>query len=110
MFTIAVVIRKKTEISKEEFTRIWRDVYGPMYRQMPEVKSYTQYHLTDRRKDNAEDPIDGIAIMSFDSEAEMKKAWSTAAYAAAAKIRESIMRETAVGVHVAAVDQIVQII
>ena len=32
-----------------------------MYRQMPEVKSYQQYHLSDRRKDDSEEPIDGVA-------------------------------------------------
>lgn len=110
MFTITVVVRKKAEVSTEEFRRVWKEVYGPMYRQFPEVKSYVQYHLTDRRKDNTEDPIDGIAIMSFDSEADMRKAWSTEAYKKASKIRESIMRETAVGVHVGFVDEKVEII
>ena len=110
MFTILVVVRKKTEISTEEFRRVWKEDYGPMYCQMPQVKSYQQYHLADRRKDDAEDPIDGVAIMSFDSEADMKEAWTTDVYKEAAKIRESIMRETAVGVHVASVDELVNII
>lgn len=110
MFTIAVVVRKKPEVSQEEFRRIWKEVYGPMYRQLPQVKAYVQYHLADRRKDDAEDPIDGIAIMSFDSEKDMKEAWQTEIYKKAAKIRESIMRETAVGVHVASVDEKVAII
>lgn len=77
---------------------------------MPQVKSYVQYHLTDRRKDAAEDPIDGIAVMSFDSEADMQIAFATEAYQQAARIRETIMRETAVGVHVASVDQFVKVI
>lgn len=110
MFTIAVVVRKKPEVSQPEFRRIWKDIYGPMYRQMPQVKSYVQYHLADRRKDATEEPIDGIAIMSFDSEADMKAAWDTDIYREAAKVRESIMRETAVGVHVASVEELVRII
>ncbi|MCB0326522.1 MAG: hypothetical protein KDD52_02785 [Bdellovibrionales bacterium] len=81
-----------------------------MYRDLPQVKSYQQYHLSDRRKDDAEDPIDGIAILGFESEEEMKEAWDTEQYRNAAKIRESIMRETAVGVHVTSIDEIVQII
>jgi hypothetical protein len=76
-----------------------------MYRQMPQVKSYVQYHLSDRRKDDAEDPIDGIAIMSFDSESDMQEAWQTDVYKKAAKIRESILRETAIGCHVTSVDE-----
>jgi uncharacterized protein (TIGR02118 family) len=110
MFTIVVTVRKRPEVSKEEFRRIWKEVYGPMYRQFPQVKSYVQYHLADRRKDNSEDPIDGLAIMSFDSEADMREAWSTEEYKKASKIRESIMRETAVGVHVTSVDEMVQIV
>ena len=110
MFTILVVVRKRPEISTEDFRRIWKEEYAPMYRQMPQVKSYKQYHLTDRRKDNTEDPIDGVAILSFDSEEDMKKAWSTKIYKEAAKIRERIMRETAIGVHVTGVDEIVKII
>jgi len=110
MFTILVTVRKRSEVSTDEFRRIWKEEYGPMYRQMPEVKSYQQYHLNDRRKDDTEDPIDGVAIMSFDSEDDMKKAWQTDVYKEAAKIRESIMREMAVGVHVTSVDELVNII
>ena len=102
MFTILVVVRKREDVSTEEFRRIWKEEYGPMYRQMPEVKSYQQLHLSDRRKDDAEDKIDGVAILSFDSEAEI--------YKKAAKIRESIMRETSVGVHVTSIDEIIDII
>lgn len=110
MFSIVVVVRKKENVSQEEFRRIWKEVYGPMYKQLPQVKSYIQYHLDDRRKDDTEDPIDGITIMSFDSEEEMKLAWATDHYKEAAKIRESIMRETAVGVHVGSVAEIVKIV
>jgi len=110
MFTILVVLRKKESVSTEEFRRVWKEEYGPMYRKLPQVKSYTQYHLADRRKDASEDPIDGVAIMSFDSEADMREAWNTDTYRAAAKIRERIMRETAVGVHVTCIDEVVKII
>lgn len=110
MFTILVVVRKKEQVSLEDFRRIWKEEYGPMYKQMPQVKSYQQYHLSDRRRDESEDPIDGVAIMSFNSEEDMKKAWNTDVYREAAKIRESIMRETAVGVHVTSVDELVNII
>lgn len=110
MFSILVVVRKREEISTEEFRRIWKEEYGPMYKQFPQVKSYQQFHLSDRRKDDSEDPIDGIAILTFDSEEEMKEAWKTPEYLEAAKIREKIMRETAVGVHVTSIDEIVDII
>jgi uncharacterized protein (TIGR02118 family) len=110
MFTILVVVRKKENISQEEFRKVWKEDYGPMYRKMPQVRSYYQYHLADRRKDECDDPIDGVAIMSFDSEEDMREAWSSDVYKVAAKVRESIMRETSVGVHVASVDEIVRVI
>jgi len=110
VFTILVVVRKKKEISTDEFRRIWKEEYGPMYRKMPQVKSYKQYHLADRRKDDTEDPIDGIAIMGFDSEEDMQEAWKTDTYKIAAKIRESIMRETAVGVHVTSIEDVIKLI
>lgn len=110
MFSILVVVRKKENISTEEFRRIWKEEYGPMYKLMPEVKSYKQFHLSDRRKDDAEDPIDGVTILEFESEAEMQKAWASDIYKKAAKIRESIMRETAVGVHVTSIDELITIV
>lgn len=110
MFTILVVVRKRPEISTQEFRRIWKDVYGPYYKKMPQVKSYVQYHLDDRRKDDAEDAIDGVAVLSFDSEEAMKEAWATDIYQEATKIRETIMRETAVGVHVTSLHETVQIV
>lgn len=48
--------------------------------------------------------------MSFDSEVDMRAAWNTNTYKKAAKVRESVMRETAIGVHVASVDEKVKII
>ncbi len=110
MFTILVTVRKKPEVSQEEFRRVWKEVYGPMYRQFPKIIAYDQYHLNDRGKDKAEDPIDGVAVMSFESEADMKEAFATEHYKAAAKVRESIMRETSVGVHVTTVAELVKII
>ena len=110
MFTILVIVRKKDNVPTEEFRKIWNEEYGIMYRQIPQVRSYFQYHLNDRRKDNAEDPIDGVAIMSFDSEQDMQDGWKTDVYKSAAKIRERIMRETAVGVHVTSVDEVIKII
>lgn len=105
-----VVVRKKENISTEEFRRVWKEEYGPYYTKMPEVKSYIQYHLDDRRKDNAEDPIDGITILSFESEESMNNAWKTEIYKEGAKVREKIMRETAIGVHVASVAETITLV
>ena len=95
MFTIMVIVRKKNEISNKVFRKVWKQVNDPMYQALPQVKSYTSYHLKDRRKDESDDPIDGIAVLSFESEQDMIEAWAIDAYKEAAKIREKIMREKA---------------
>lgn len=110
MFTIVAVVRRNPGLSVEEFRRAWKGDYGPLYRRIPQVRSYEQHHLDDRRKDAAEDPIDGIAILTFDSEEAMREAWKSDAYKEATAIRERIMRETAVGVHVAAIHETVRIV
>lgn len=110
MFTLVAIVRKRKDVSLSDFRRIWKEVYGPMYRKIPEVKSYEQIHLNDRRKDEAEDPIDGYAVLSFESEEEMTKAWARPEYQEAAKVRDSIMRETSVGIHAASIHEIVKII
>ena len=40
----------------------------------------------------------------------MREAWNTETYKVASKIRERIMRETAVGVYVTSIDEVVKII
>lgn len=110
MFSILVVVRKKEHLSTEEFRRIWTEEYGSFYDHIPEVKSYKQYYLSDRRSDSSEEPIDGVAILEFESEEEMNKAWQRKAYLEASKVRNRIMRETVIGNHVTSVDEIMTIV
>jgi hypothetical protein len=84
---------------------IWSDVSTSA-----RSKTYEQYHLNDRRKDDQEDPIDGFSVLKFESEEAMLKAWERPEYKEAAKIRETIMRETSVGVHATSLHEIVKII
>lgn len=110
MYTITVVLRKRPDISVAEFRHAWKEIYGPMYAKMPQVKSYIQYHLSDQRTDQSEDPIEGIAILTFESEKAMHEVWKSDLYKEAAKIRKSFIRETTIGVHVAAVEEKVVIV
>lgn len=110
MYTITVILRKRPEISVTEFRRIWKEVYGPFYAKMPQVKSYVQYHLADRKTDLSEDSIEGVAILSFESKNAMREAWKSDIYKEAAKIRNTFVRETTIGVHVAAVEEKVVIV
>jgi uncharacterized protein (TIGR02118 family) len=110
MFTLMTVIRKKPEITTEDFRHFMKREYGPTYQEMPETRSYVQYYLSDVMSDGAEPPIDAIVQISFDSEEEMRKALQTDGYKRAHKMREEYMRETSMGIHSAVVDETVTMV
>jgi uncharacterized protein (DUF1330 family) len=60
--------------------------------------------------DGAEDPIDAIVHIAFDSEADMQQALQSDAYQKAHQLRENFMRETSIGIHSAVVDEVVKLV
>lgn len=56
-----VVLRRKPDMSVEEFRAYWRDVHGPLIGKLPGLLRYTQYHVRSQRLDDTEAEIDGIA-------------------------------------------------
>ncbi len=106
MFTVLTVIRKRPEVTTDEFRHFMKSVYGRTYAEMPQTRSYVQHFLSDLTTDGVEDPIDAIVQISFDSQEEMQKALQVPSYDAAAKAREVYMRDTSVGIHSAVVDEI----
>jgi hypothetical protein len=52
------VIRKRPEVSTEQFRHFMEFEYGPTYAALPQTREYVQYYLTDTAADGAEDPID----------------------------------------------------
>lgn len=110
MHTVMTVIRKKPEIGTEEFRRFMEHDYGPTYQGLPETKSYVQHFLTDLMTDGAEEPIDAIVQISFESEDAMRQALRADSYRQAAKMRERYLRETSVGIHSAVVDKTVELV
>jgi hypothetical protein len=110
MFTMLTVIRKKPEITTEDFRRFMEVDYGPTYVGLPETREYIQHYLTDVMTDGAELPIDAIVQISFDSKEEMMKALQADSYKKAHKMREEYMRETSVGIHSAVVDKTLRLV
>ncbi|MFC8823752.1 hypothetical protein ACFT9I_00125 [Streptomyces sp. NPDC057137] len=84
--------------------------YGPTYVALPQVREYVQYYLTDFATDGAEEPIDAIVRIGFESETEMREALATEAYQKAHELRTAYMRETSVGIHSAVLDRRVQLV
>ena len=62
------------------------------------------------RGDDAEDPIDAIVRISFDSEATMREALATPEYRVAHELRAAFVRDTSVGIHSALVQRGVQLV
>jgi uncharacterized protein (DUF1330 family) len=110
MLTLMTVIRKRPEVSTEEFRRFMESEYGPTYAALPQVREYVQYYLSDRAGDQAEDPIDAIVQISFDSEAAMREALATEEYRKAHELRKAYMRDTSAGIHSAVLERRVQLV
>jgi hypothetical protein len=110
MYTLMTVIRKRPEISTEEFRRFMAVEYGPTYAGMPQVTEYVQYYLSDLATDGAEEPIDAIVHITFESAEAMREALDTDAYRQAHELRKKYMRDTSLGIHSALVDRRVQLV
>ncbi|MCK9503704.1 MAG: EthD domain-containing protein [Porticoccaceae bacterium] len=77
MFSLVVCVKRRADLSREEFSKHWRHVHGPLIASCPEftrhLHSYTQYHLADGDGDIAQlfgvsaKDYDGVAVLSFAS-------------------------------------------
>jgi hypothetical protein len=105
MFTMLTVIRKKSEVTTDDFRHFMEFEYGPTYSGLPQTREYVQYYLSDVTNDGGEPAIDAIVQISFDSPEKMKKALLTESYKKAHKLREAFMQETSVGIHSAVKDR-----
>ncbi|MHA4820065.1 EthD domain-containing protein [Streptomyces aculeolatus] len=104
------VIRKRPEVTTEDFRRFMEFEYGPTYVGLPETREYVQYYLADVMTDGAEEPIDAIIRISFESQEEMQKALKAEAYQKAHEQRKAYMRESSVGIHSAIVERTVKMV
>jgi hypothetical protein len=64
--TTVALIERKPDISRDLFSRYWRDVHGVMAARIPGFATYTQYHVTPLSA--AAQPFEGIAIVTFANE------------------------------------------
>ncbi|MEM9242835.1 MAG: EthD domain-containing protein [Pseudomonadota bacterium] len=77
-----VILRRKPEMSVEEFWNYWENIHGPLIAKIPGLIKYIQYHVTSERLDEVDEVIDGIAELWFDSDEAQKKAYQSAEYQA----------------------------
>jgi hypothetical protein len=64
--TTVALIERKPSVSRDLFSRYWRDIHGVMAVRIPGFDSYTQYHVTPVGE--GAPPFEGIAIVTFAQE------------------------------------------
>lgn len=79
MIKLVFALRRKPELSLEEFQAYWRNTHAPLVAERAEVlqiRRYVQVHTTDlsglhqafqKRNGGAPEPFDGVAELWFDS-------------------------------------------
>lgn len=91
MLKVMVFLRKRDDVSREEFRAHWRGPHGAIALRMPGLRNYIQNHAT---ADGG--PWDGVAEMWFDDQAALGAAFTSAAAAEAAQDAASFIAETKV--------------
>lgn len=66
--TTVALIERRPDVSRDLFSRYWRDVHGVMAARIPGFLTYTQYHVTPLSKGAL--PFEGIALVSYANEAD----------------------------------------
>lgn len=75
------MIRKKENLSFDEFSRHWLEVHGPIASDIPGLRKYHQNHVIDSEQRGIEFPrtpfvLDGLSQLWFDDESSMQNKMS----------------------------------
>jgi uncharacterized protein (TIGR02118 family) len=81
MFTVVFLVKKKSSMTQEEFTRYWIDEHTPFTAQVPGIRSYRCYPMTGYP--GSPPPFDAVATLGFDDEAAWRHAEASPELAAA---------------------------
>jgi hypothetical protein len=110
MYELMTVIRKRPDIPTAAFRDFMENRYGTVYAAMPEVRRYVHFYLDDLVSDGAEEPIDAIVNIAFESRETMQTALATDAYREAVKSRSAYIRESSRGILPALVAKTVRLV
>jgi uncharacterized protein (TIGR02118 family) len=80
MIHVHYFITRKPALSDEEFHRYWREVHGPIAKQIPQLRTYIQSHRIPFPGEFVNSPYDGAAEVWLDNEAAMEKLRREPAY------------------------------
>ena len=88
MIKLVYCLRRRPELSRDEFQRYWRQTHGPLVRERAGalgIKRYVQVHTLDSplnealraSRGSAGEPFDGVAEMWWDSAESLAAATAT---------------------------------
>ncbi len=75
MFKLIILLRKKENMTDEEFSKYFLDIHAPLAKKMPQLRKYVANLV--RRPPSREPEYNGIAELWFDDTDSMKKAFGT---------------------------------
>jgi uncharacterized protein (TIGR02118 family) len=81
MFTVVWLVKKRADLTQEEFTRYWIDQHTPLTAATPGMRAYRCYPMTSY--DGVPPAFDAVAFASFDDEAAWRVAEASPEFQAA---------------------------
>jgi uncharacterized protein (TIGR02118 family) len=81
MFTVVWLVKKRPDLSLEEFSRYWIEEHTPITAATPGMRTYRCYPMVSY--DGEAPPFDAIAFASFDDEAAWRIAEQSLEFRAA---------------------------
>jgi uncharacterized protein (TIGR02118 family) len=75
MFKLMVLLKKRDNLSADEFARYWLETHAPLAKKMPGLRKYVVNVV--QRPPNREPEYDGIVELWFDDRENMKKAFAS---------------------------------
>jgi uncharacterized protein (TIGR02118 family) len=75
MFKMIILLKKKTSLTLEDFSKYWLETHAPLARKMPGLRRYVVNIV--RRPPNREPEYDGVVELWFDNVESMKTAFTS---------------------------------
>jgi len=75
MFKLIILLKKKPNLSDEEFTKYWLETHAPLAKKMPGLRRYVVNVV--RRPPSREPDCNGVVELWFDDVDSMKKAFAS---------------------------------
>lgn len=105
-----VILRHKPGMTTHEFWDYWENIHGPLIAKIPGLIKYIQYHVQSERSDEADDPIDGIAELWFESDEAQKKSYQSLEYQAVVNDEPNLFEMNSHYVHPVMTKKVVTIV